>query len=189
MTAINCRECGVEIQPATARKHDGKCVPCSRGTRIKCSNCGGPTLSAARGVDLGGLCAKCRVEKERLRPTEIDAFARRHARDGCPLLVRLFKLEGLDEQCEDYGQLASYCGGLAGAEDLFGLDDHHVFERGRPERVCGNTAAMLAETRFAAWFEVQGDRSTHYGPFTCSETLAAQQYRAAGAATAAGACC
>lgn len=89
---------------------------------------------------------------------------------------RLFKLEGLDEHCEDYGQAAAYRGGIEGAEALFWLDDHHAFERGRPERVCANTAAMLSETRFARWFEVQGSHDTHFGPFPCEPTLAAAQY-------------
>ncbi len=88
---------------------------------------------------------------------------------------RLLKLEGLDERCEDYGQVATYRGGIPGAERLFRLDDHHLFEAGRPERVCGNTAAMLTETRFARWFEVQGSRETHYGLFPCGSTLAQER--------------
>ncbi|TXD39805.1 methyltransferase domain-containing protein [Lujinxingia vulgaris] len=89
---------------------------------------------------------------------------------------RLFKLDGLDAQCEDYGQSATYLGGVEGAERLFWLDDHHAFEAGRPERVCGNTAAMLASTRFADFFEVRGCRQTHYGAFACGPTMAAAQY-------------
>jgi hypothetical protein len=38
--------------------------------------------------------------------------------------------------------------------------------------VCGNTAAMLQETRYAPHFEVIGDRSVHYGPFDCSDAPA-----------------
>ena len=53
-----------------------------------------------------------------------------------------------DHQCEDYGQLATYLGNLESSQSLFWLDDHHAFEIGRPERVCANTAAMLAETRY-----------------------------------------
>jgi SAM-dependent methyltransferase len=98
--------------------------------------------------------------------------------------LRLFKLDGLDDRCEDYGQLATYRGGLPGAEARFVLDDHHVFEAGRPERVCGNTAAMLSATRLAPWFRVDGDRSVHHGRFPCAGTLA--QGDAAGSA---GSCC
>lgn len=92
---------------------------------------------------------------------------------------RLFKLDGLDAQCEDYGQVATYRGGIEGAEALFWLDDHHAFEAGRPERVCGNTAAMLTQTRFARWFEVSGDRARHFGAFACGPTMAAAQYQPA----------
>lgn len=101
---------------------------------------------------------------------------------------RLFKLDGLDEQCEDYGQSAIYRGGIEGAASLFWLDDHHAFERGRPERVCANTAAMLSSTRFARWFEVLGSRTTHYGLYPCGPTMAASQYRSI-APDAGGACC
>lgn len=102
--------------------------------------------------------------------------------------LRLFKLFGLDERCEDYGQVATYRGGIRGHESLFALDDHHLFEAGRPERVCGNTAAMLAETRLGRWFDVQGDRSRHFGEFPCGETLAQEQRAEAEAGGAAGCC-
>lgn len=83
------------------------------------------------------------------------------------LTVRAFKLESLEDRCEDYGQVATYKGTLEGAPHRFVLDDHHVFQTEKPELVCGNTAAMLSETRFAPHFEVQGDRSVHYGLFDC----------------------
>jgi len=101
---------------------------------------------------------------------------------------RLFKLEGLDQQCEDYGQVATYKGGIQGAESLFWLDDHHAFERGRPERVCGNTATMLVETRFSSFFELAGDRSRHFGVFACGPTMAAAQYPL-GESSSSGNCC
>jgi ubiquinone/menaquinone biosynthesis C-methylase UbiE len=100
---------------------------------------------------------------------------------------RLFKLAGLDDQCEDYGQTATYKGGVDGAASVFWLDDHHAFERGRPERICGNTAAMLAETRFARFFDVGGTRHTHFGLYTCGPTMAAAAHAVTGAAT--GSCC
>lgn len=88
---------------------------------------------------------------------------------------RLFKLEGLDTHCEDYGQVATYRGGIPNRESLFWLDDHHAFELGRPERVCGNTATMLTETRFSDCFEVT-ERGPHFGAFPCGPTMAAAQY-------------
>ena len=88
--------------------------------------------------------------------------------------LRLFKLPDLEERCEDHGQVATYRGGIPGHETLFALDDHHLFEKGRPERVCGNTAAMLEETRLRSWFRIDGDRSQHFGEFPCGATLAQQ---------------
>jgi arsenite methyltransferase len=78
---------------------------------------------------------------------------------------RLFKLDGLEPQCEDYGQAVRYKGTVVGSERMFQLDGHHKIERGRVFPVCGNTWNMLAETRFAEHFEFFGDFSTHYGVF------------------------
>ncbi|NOY06012.1 MAG: methyltransferase domain-containing protein, partial [Chlorobi bacterium] len=84
--------------------------------------------------------------------------------DFYSLTIRAFKLDTLEDICEDYGQVAYYLGTIPDAPHAFALDDHHVFETGRPVLVCGNTAAMLSETRFAPHFRVTGDRSVHYGP-------------------------
>ena len=82
--------------------------------------------------------------------------------------IRAFKIDGLEDICEDYGQVAYYNGGIAGYPHYFDLDDHHRFYTGKPMLVCGNTAAMLEQTRFAKVFRVVGDRTTHYGAFDCS---------------------
>lgn len=78
---------------------------------------------------------------------------------------RLFKLDGLDAQCEDYGQAVRYRGTVPGAERVFHLDDHHAIETGRLFRVCGNTWKMLADTRFAVHFDFFGDFNRHFGVF------------------------
>ena len=79
---------------------------------------------------------------------------------------RLFKLEGLEPDCEDYGQAVIYRGGISdGHEQRFTLDKHHVIEAGRVFPVCGNTWRMLHDTRFAAYFDFIGDFSRHYGLF------------------------
>jgi len=84
--------------------------------------------------------------------------------------VRAFKLT-LEDRCEDYGQVATYLGGLDGEHGdhrhAFLLDDHHRFEIGRPILVCGNTADMLTRTRYAGFFRVDGDKSVHHGLFDC----------------------
>lgn len=78
---------------------------------------------------------------------------------------RLFKLEGLETACEDYGQAVRYRGGIAGFEKAFVLDRHHTFEVGRIAPVCGNTWRMLQESRFGWHFEYFGDFSRHLGIF------------------------
>ncbi|MCL4140097.1 UNVERIFIED_CONTAM: hypothetical protein GTU68_011670 [Idotea baltica] len=82
--------------------------------------------------------------------------------------IRAFKLDNLEDQCEDYGQFVAYQGGVEECPGAFVLDDHHVFEIARPMAVCGNTAAMLENTRYAKYFKVQGDRKIHFGLFDCS---------------------
>jgi len=85
---------------------------------------------------------------------------------------RLFRIEGLEPACEDYGQAVIYRGGIEQAPDVFVLDSHHHIERGRVFPVCGNTWRMLAESRFAPYFDFIGDFSTHYGIFPgCGTTL------------------
>jgi len=78
---------------------------------------------------------------------------------------RLFKLDGLESACEDYGQAVIYDGQIEHAPHGFVLDDHHVIQAGKVFPVCGNTWKMLAETRFAEHFQFIGDFSTHYGIF------------------------
>ncbi len=74
------------------------------------------------------------------------------------MTIRAFKLGNLEDICEDYGQVATYHGTIADFEHAFVLDDHHRFVTGKPMLVCGNTAAMIGETRYGSHFDVQGDR-------------------------------
>ncbi|HUU24108.1 MAG TPA: methyltransferase domain-containing protein [Methyloceanibacter sp.] len=78
---------------------------------------------------------------------------------------RLFKLDDLEPACEDYGQAVIYRGGVAEQEQAFELDGHHLIERGKVFPICGNSWRMLADTRFAPFFDFVGDFSTHYGIF------------------------
>ncbi len=91
--------------------------------------------------------------------------------DFYSVTVRAFKLDSLEDICEDYGQSAVYLGTIPEHPHAFDLDDHHRFLKGKPMLVCGNTASMLSETRYAAHFKVLGDRSTHYGPFVCAPAV------------------
>nr|VFK02200.1 MAG: Methyltransferase domain-containing protein [Candidatus Kentron sp. H]VFK02255.1 MAG: Methyltransferase domain-containing protein [Candidatus Kentron sp. H]VFK05378.1 MAG: Methyltransferase domain-containing protein [Candidatus Kentron sp. H] len=87
--------------------------------------------------------------------------------DFYSLTIRAFKLPNLEDRCEDYGQVATYHGTIADWPHFFDLDEQYRFITGKPTPVCGNTASILAETRYRDHFAVQGDRSTHFGPFDC----------------------
>jgi len=87
--------------------------------------------------------------------------------DFYSLTIRAFKLDDLEDICEDYGQVAIYLGTISDYPHSFTLDDHHVFIAHKAMLVCGNTAAMLQNTRYARHFKVMGDRSIHFGPFNC----------------------
>ena len=97
------------------------------------------------------------------------------------MTMRAFKLD-LEDRCEDYGQIATYRGEAPNLPHAFVLDDHHRFETGKPMRVCGNTFDMLAQSRFARYFELHGTKRVHYGLFDCAPAATA-------ASTGAGACC
>jgi SAM-dependent methyltransferase len=100
---------------------------------------------------------------------------------------RLFKLEGLETACEDYGQAVIYKGTLPEQPDAFELDGHHLIERGKVFTVCGNTWRMLADTRFAPHFDFIGDFSTHYGIFPgCGTSI---PFAASTASSSGGSCC
>jgi len=98
--------------------------------------------------------------------------------------IRAFKLDDLEDICEDYGQTAVYKGTIPEAQHFFDLDDHHRFIAHKPMLICGNTASMLSKTRLAPHFMVSGDRSRHFGPFACGTAT-----EKAESGTYGGACC
>lgn len=91
---------------------------------------------------------------------------------------RLWKLDDLETDCEDYGQAVRYKGTILDPEDAqntlttFVLDGHHVFATGQIVTVCGNTFRMIQETRYATHFDVFGDFQRHFGIFKgCGKAL------------------
>jgi radical SAM/Cys-rich protein len=85
------------------------------------------------------------------------------------ITYRLWKIEALEDSCEDYGLVAFYRGGVSVSPSRFVLDRSHIFEKDKPVLVCGNTALMLSKTRLSEYFEVSGDFKTHFGEFrNCS---------------------
>ncbi|MBQ6390039.1 MAG: methyltransferase domain-containing protein [Eggerthellaceae bacterium] len=80
--------------------------------------------------------------------------------------MRAYKIPGiLEDLCEQYGQYATYQGGIEGAPDYYDLDDHHRFVKGEPLSVCGNSCAMVENTRVGKYFKIDGDQSVHGGPY------------------------
>ena len=104
--------------------------------------------------------------------------------DFYSMTVRAFKVD-LEDLCENYGHVAYYNGTIAEAPHEFMLDDHHLFKKGMPVPICGNTANMLCCTRLSKYFRIEGDFSTHYGPFDCGP---ASRLNAKGVPVS-GACC
>jgi SAM-dependent methyltransferase len=98
------------------------------------------------------------------------------------MTIRAFKL-GLEDRCEDFGQVATYAGTIPELPHAFDLDDHHHFQAGKPLLVCGNTADMVSRTRYAPHFRVTGDKAVHHGLFDCGPGPGA-----AGPAPKAGCC-
>ncbi len=124
------------------------------------------------------------------RPISLDnreIFEKIGMVDFYSMTIRVFKLDDLEDRCEDYGQVAIYKGSIDGFPHFFDLDDHHRFITGKPMLVCGNTASMLQNTRFFEHFNVYGDRSTHYGLFDCAP--AAEKTPDDNNSCSGGACC
>jgi len=105
--------------------------------------------------------------------------------DFYSVTVRAFKLDNLEDICEDYGQVSVYNATIPGYSHAFELDDHHRFIAHKPMLVCGNTASMLSNTRYSKHFQITGDKSVHYGPFDCAP--ASEKYKGDG--EGGGACC
>lgn len=131
--------------------------------------------------DLG--CPDVRAVKQ--NPISLDdpeMFAKIGMVNFQSVTVRAFKMP-LEDRCEDFGQVAVYLGTIDQHPHSFDLDDHHHFETGRPLRVCGNTADMLALSRYGDHFQVLGEKSRHFGLFDCSPGPSSD------AAQSNGACC
>ena len=102
--------------------------------------------------------------------------------------VRAFKLDDLEDICEDYGQVAFYNGRIPSNPHYFDLDDHHRFFTNQPMLVCGNTSSMISNTRFAKMFKVT-ERTGHFGKFgSCGSTTFETIPNASSCAPGSGCC-
>ncbi len=109
----------------------------------------------------------CRlVAKRKLSFSEPEVVSKVGDIELYSMTVRVFKLDDLEEACENYGQTATYLGTISGHPDQFIFDTQYTFLTGKPIPVCGNTASILRHTRFARHFKVTGDKSRHLGTFS-----------------------
>lgn len=129
------------------------------------------------------------VEDRPIQVTDRSAREKLGATRFFSATYRLFRIEGLEPACEDYGQAVTYRSGLADAEHVFVLDKHHLIEAGRTFPVCGNTWNMLAKSRFARHFDFHGDFSRHFGIFRGCGTALPFDDEAMGAASDGTGCC
>lgn len=95
--------------------------------------------------------------------------------DFYSMTIRAFKLKDVEDRCEDFGQVAYYLGTVEGLPQQFMLDDHHVFVAHKPMLVCGNTAAMISESRYAKHFKIVGNKERHFGLFPCGSSVEVSQ--------------
>jgi arsenite methyltransferase len=102
---------------------------------------------------------------------------------------RLSKIPDLEPACEDYGQAVSYKGNIPHHEKVLKLDKGHVFEKGRVVPVCGNTNNIIAQSRFAEYFEYYGNTTTHYGIFEGCGTASPFQDSGNNTEAPAASCC
>ena len=105
--------------------------------------------------------------------------------------IKAVKLpELIEDICENYGQVATYRGGIEGSENHFDLDDHHRFYKNLPLAVCGNSCAMIENTRLAKYFDIMGDRSEHFGAFSgCSTAPSLDKDGSSDSSCCGGGCC
>lgn len=83
------------------------------------------------------------------------------------MAIRAFKIDDLEDTCEDYGQIAVYLGTIPETPHQFILDERHIFIKDKPVVICGNTASILQKSRYSRHFKIIGDKKVHFGLFNC----------------------
>ena len=90
--------------------------------------------------------------------------------------IRAIKCEGLEETEEDYGQHATYLGGMPEMPRYFDFDVDLRFVKNKPRAISGNTARMLRASRYGKYFEVSEPR-LHRGAFNAERAQQAFEVR------------
>ncbi|MEM8594052.1 MAG: methyltransferase domain-containing protein [Pseudomonadota bacterium] len=148
--------------------------------------------------DFINLAKQCGFKDPRLvkdRPLEIDNERLQNMlgdRRFYSATYRLFKLDNLEPNCEDYGQAVVYKGTVPHHENGFLLDGHHYIETGKMFPVCGNTYKMLHDTRFKDHFDFYGSWDNHFGIFDgCGTPMPfnTQSIASSGSSSDGSACC
>lgn len=128
------------------------------------------------------------VHEAPIEITDNNVLAKTGVTKFSSITVRAFKMD-LEDRCEDYGQVATYQGGIPESEHYFLLDDHHFFEKDRPMLVCSNTASMVSDSRYGKFFKVTGDKSKHFGIFDCAPVSAGLSGQDAPDTSVGASCC
>lgn len=106
---------------------------------------------------------------------------------------RLFKINDLEPDCEDYGQAVIYNGGIDGCNAYFDLDNHHRMWKGKVFPVCGNTWHMLESSRFKPYFSFIGSFDKHFGIYEgCGRPIPFDSHKntdSGGGSGGGGGCC
>lgn len=90
--------------------------------------------------------------------------------------IRAIKCDGLEYTEEDFGQHATYLGGMPEMPRYFDFDSDTRFIKGKPLAISGNTAAMLASSRYGKFFDISPARG-HRGAFDAARAQEALDVR------------
>ena len=82
----------------------------------------------------------------------------------------------LESTEEDYGQRATYLGGMPEMPRYFDWDVDLRFVKGKPRAISGNTARMLAASRYGQFFDISPER-LHRGLFNAERAQQALEVR------------
>lgn len=90
--------------------------------------------------------------------------------------VRAIKADGLEQTEENYGQSATYNGGMPEMPRYFDFDRDTRFIKGKPLAISGNTARMLEASRYGKYFTITKP-GPHLGAFGAKRAQTALDVR------------
>lgn len=90
--------------------------------------------------------------------------------------IRAIKCDGLESTEEDYGQHATYLGGMAEMPRYFDFDVSTRFVKNKPRAISGNTARMIESSRYGKYFEISRPLG-HRGAFNAQRAQQALEVR------------